>query len=982
SITSIDDLSVVKGITVTVTSPSSNVDVLNASQDESGSGLWFFMFTPDIEGQYTVDIDAADAVDNIGSTQTFIYVDDTPSNTTIDSSLTSAVLTTNADSLADDNSLLLFGDITDNRTLGSNVTINVQDWLSTTVQSVQTTEIMATTNSIGTWEVDYLFPARAYGEYPVLAGSEDFVGNQITETLGILMIDDFGPWSDVTMSKTDIVSGSNTINGTVNDIRYDNSGRVFHFHFDEANGSTEFVDSTQKKFLATCSGGECPTAGVGGQYETAVSFNGSTNLLQVAADDTFSMTNSTLMAWVNPAWGAGSNGYNPTILAVDDGVTTNFRWQLADDYSAMVLATDSGTESIPIAINPNEWTHLALTLEGGAWTGYVNGISTEPITQSFGIQTGLPFNIGAANETSGNFTGLIDEVVVYSHALLLEEIYDIANPLATTIAQLEIQARHLNGAIWPEVNPEGLKMYLPLDDPNGVTDFNHTSMITQTVSCDDENNGCPSGGVPGAFSSSTAVQFDGNDYIAIPDSEDLDLEQIAISFWVKAPTTSNNDYLITKGRNGWTIRFAFQESDGRILFETPGLKAPNNVWGHVGGPKLTDDQWHHVVAMYDGESKIVYVDGNKVIDAAVTGSLRKTDQPLTLGSTSANGRYFTGSDTLVGAMDEVAIFNRPLTEDEIQTLYTWNTWQTVTLDSPNSFYSTWTTTIPDGLEGLYTVGLRATDSVGNQLVNPEAWTGPIDLRAPRLSFDYISLPDDNVQTHCAADDLNITDNGWVCPAGDPINETKQASDWFVDYFTPMTRTVGLQSSAQTFVTTSDGTFTACDLHNNCRTLTMPKQSVAEGLAILSPINGTVLTNYDPITISGFAWSDQEIRQVNVLVNGQTIDVHTWSYSQGSTRGAWSTTWTPTPGESTFELEAILLTTEYQGNGFNPAHDGVFIDQSEVILVAPSLFIDKSVIPDLADIGETVTYTIVVANNGLNSLEDVAIVDTLPVGVTP
>ncbi|MCP5098180.1 MAG: LamG domain-containing protein, partial [Chloroflexi bacterium] len=182
SITSIDDLSVVKDVNVTVTSPSGSVDVLNASQDESGSGLWFFMFTPDIEGQYTVDIDATDAVDNIGSNQTFIYVDDTPSHTTIDSSLTSAVLTTNPDSLAKDNSLLLFGGITDNRTLGSNVTINVQDWLSTTVQSVQTTEIMTTTNSIGTWEVDYLFPARAYGEYPVLAGSEDFVGNQITET--------------------------------------------------------------------------------------------------------------------------------------------------------------------------------------------------------------------------------------------------------------------------------------------------------------------------------------------------------------------------------------------------------------------------------------------------------------------------------------------------------------------------------------------------------------------------------------------------------------------------------------------------------------------------------------------------------------------------------------------------------------------------------------------------------------------------------
>ncbi|MCP5098017.1 MAG: LamG domain-containing protein, partial [Chloroflexi bacterium] len=414
------------------------------------------------------------------------------------------------------------------------------------------------------------------------------------------------------------------------------------------------------------------------------------------------------------------------------------------DYSAMVLVTDSGTESIPITINPNEWTHLALTLEGGAWTGYVNGISTEPITQSFGIQTGLPFNIGAANETSGNFTGLIDEVVVYSHALLLEEIYDIANPLATSIAQLEIQARHLNGAIWPAVEPDGLKMYLPLDDPNGVTDFNHTSLITQTVSCDDENNGCPTAGVAGAFSSSTAVQFDGNDYIVIPDSEDLDLEQISISFWMKAPSTSNNDFLIAKGRNGWEIRLHLVESDGRIVFSTPGLYAPNNVWGHSSGPKLTDDQWHHVVAMYDGERKIVYVDGNKVIDAAVTGSLRKTDAPITLGSSFysyKNYSSFSISDALEGALDEVAIFNRALTDDEIQTLYTWETWQTVTLDSPNSFYSTWTATIPDGLEGLYTVGLRATDSVGNQLVNLEAWTGPIDLRAPRLSFDYISLPD-------------------------------------------------------------------------------------------------------------------------------------------------------------------------------------------------------------------------------------------------
>ncbi|MCP5097775.1 MAG: tandem-95 repeat protein, partial [Chloroflexi bacterium] len=974
SISSIDDYSVVKDvISVTVTSPSNTVDVLSASQDESGTGLWYFMFTPDAEGEYTVDMEATDAVGNVGSSQEFIYVDDTPSSATLGNSLTSSILTTNPESLADDNSLQILGGISDDRALGNTVSIDIQDWLGTTVQAPQITEVVATTDAIGTWEQAYLFPQRAYGEYTVVASSEDFVGNPITETIGLMQIDDFGPWSDITVNKTYIISGSETLGGTVNDIHYNYSGRTFHFHLDESSGATTFVDSTQRKFEATCDSTQCPTAGEAGQYETAVLFDGSNDLLQVAADDIFAMSTGTLMAWVNPTWNAGSNGYDPTILAVDDGLTTNFRWQLADDYSAMVLVTDSGTESIPITINPNEWTHLALVMEEDSWAGYVNGISTEPVTQTFGLQSGLPFNIGATNESEGNFTGMIDEVVVYSHALSIDDVYDSANPLATTITQLEIQARHLNGAIWPEVDPDGLKMYLPLDDPNGVTDFNHTSLISEAVSCDDENDGCPTAGVAGAFSSSTAVEFDGDDYIEIPDSADLDLEQITVSFWVKTDSSSFNDNLVTKGRDGWEINMHPTEGDGGIVFNTQGLVDVNNSSVSVleSDISVDDNQWHHVVVLYDGTTKKIYIDGSLAGSQEVIGSLPVSDQPLVIGSNFGSTGISTDS-ALNGAIDEVAIFNRALTEDEILTLHTWETWQTVTLDSPDSFYSTWTATIPDGLEGLYTIGLRATDSVGNQLTNPEAWTGPIDLRAPLLSLDYISLPDNNVQVYCQADDLNIADDGWVCPAGDPISEVRQASDWFVDYFSPMTRTVGLQSSVQTINTTSDGTMTACDLHGNCRTTTMSQQSVAEGVAILSPVNGTVLNNFEPITIQGEAWSDQGIHHVNIKVNGSRVDFIQWGESKQVTQDSWEITWTPPVGVATFELEAELETI----------NDGIFIDESETIIYGPSLAVEKSVSPELVSIGDTVTYTVVVSNNGLNSLEDVSVNDTLPSGVTP
>ncbi|MEM7798809.1 MAG: LamG-like jellyroll fold domain-containing protein, partial [Chloroflexota bacterium] len=842
-----DDLSTVSFVTVTVDSPSGAIDTVKAEQPSNvpsfRKGYWYFIFDPDVEGEYDLTITSEDAVGNVGTDFATVYVDDSPAQA--DLIAPTSIVRTVQDDPTDQNKVDLAGTLTDNRGFQFYLELDVVDWLGASVNGVKRLDARELSNvnferTSGDWADEYIFPNRAYGEYSTLMTTFDLVGNVFTETIGTIEVDDYGPRADVNspteyITPTSAINQTGFISGTVSDINYPTSGRFFHLHLDEASGATEFVDATQDKLTVTCSGLSCPTAGGPGLYGSALDLDGS-QLISVEANEAFTFTQGTLMGWFTPI---GTPNGTQTLMAQEDGSTSNFRWQLSAEYDSMQLVTPSGTQAVSITITPEEWTHLAIVFDNGQWTGYVNGLPTERVTQTVGIEPDLPLNIGGPfGVTNNGFVGALDEVIVYANPLTLEQIYDTVNTLNTNVTRLEIQARHLNGAIWPEVDPDSLKIYIPFDDENGVNEFFHSSFITETVSCLEDQGQCPTAGVPGVLDS-TAIEFDGNDVVRVNDSEGFEFEEVSVSFWVKLPppvaTFGTQRYtMVSKGNNAWSV-FLFYNDDngtgGRISFETPGLSAPNNVFGLLDETDIADGQWHHVVALYDGQFKRIYIDGAQRSVQEVTGELRENNAQLTIGN------------NFPGSIDEVAIFNRALTRDEITTLNTHDTWQDVTLDSPNSFYSTWTAEIPSGLEGLYTIGLRATDNLGNRLFNPEAWRGPIDLRGPRLQLDYISLPENNVQVTCTAFDLNITDEGWVCPVGDPVSELRVADDWFIDFFEPQTRTVSIQSDVVTINTTVDGSMTACDLHGNCRTDTVGKTNATEGIAVLEPVNGTVLTNF-------------------------------------------------------------------------------------------------------------------------------------------
>lgn len=98
---------------------------------------------------------------------------------------------------------------------------------------------------------------------------------------------------------------------------------------------------------------------------------------------------------------------------------------------------------------------------------------------------------------------------------------------------------------------------------------------------------------------------------------------------------------------------------------TPQIESWINIGGWQGSrekqtiePQL--EAWHHVATTYDGDMIRQYIDGElDVAFAPPNGEINSIDAVFRIGQAQ------TGLDGMVGLVDEVAIYNRALTVDEI-----------------------------------------------------------------------------------------------------------------------------------------------------------------------------------------------------------------------------------------------------------------------------------------------------------------------------
>jgi hypothetical protein len=160
-----------------------------------------------------------------------------------------------------------------------------------------------------------------------------------------------------------------------------------------------------------------------------------------------------------------------------------------------------------------------------------------------------------------------------------------------------------------------------------------------------------------------ALKFDGaDDYIVVPDSDSLDVngDQITIVAWIKGSGWPAANHIVRKLHDqaqGHIYVLRVQPETIRVYIATDIKPSPG--YQVDGTTPLNTDKWYHVALVYDGGEIRIYLNGELDGSLTASGNIETSDAELRIGRGDPAG-YFAG------VIDEVAIFNVALDEEEIK----------------------------------------------------------------------------------------------------------------------------------------------------------------------------------------------------------------------------------------------------------------------------------------------------------------------------
>lgn len=309
---------------------------------------------------------------------------------------------------------------------------------------------------------------------------------------------------------------------------------------------------------------------------------------------------------------------------------------------------------------PGRWSHLAAVWDGTNYVVYVNGVKAGQVQSASGFDMRRParlisffpfvyefegpadLNIGAypgAGEL--RFNGLIDEVRVWNVAL----------------TDAQIQTR-MNVPI--RGNETGLLTYLPFDEGHGITAYDYAAAGGRV-------NATLNGGVRFATRrEDTGLVLDGvTGKVVVTNSDSLNVGNLTLSAWIN--TTNDAGGIINKYQDASANGYNLFVAGGHLnaWFFAPG----GSVWGSgngLDGGVVNDGFWHHVVFTVGPDGGRLYVDGFEKAFRAWSGTpsvVPTTPIPVQIGVFPST---FPSDHYLSGRIDEVSIWSRALSKEEVQ----------------------------------------------------------------------------------------------------------------------------------------------------------------------------------------------------------------------------------------------------------------------------------------------------------------------------
>jgi len=161
-----------------------------------------------------------------------------------------------------------------------------------------------------------------------------------------------------------------------------------------------------------------------------------------------------------------------------------------------------------------------------------------------------------------------------------------------------------------------------------------------------------------------ALSFDGvDDYVEVPLTNSLKPQSLTITAWIYPEDFSTNSAILRTAGTNYGYFLYVGKTTKKLLFMLGN--GTDSQW-MSGNTALSENQWYFVTVTYDTLTDTVKIYINGQLDAEYTYSydtIAYTGTYLTIGSVWKQYQFWKG------VIDEVRIFNRALSENEIKMLY-------------------------------------------------------------------------------------------------------------------------------------------------------------------------------------------------------------------------------------------------------------------------------------------------------------------------
>lgn len=175
-----------------------------------------------------------------------------------------------------------------------------------------------------------------------------------------------------------------------------------------------------------------------------------------------------------------------------------------------------------------------------------------------------------------------------------------------------------------------------------------------------DNNGKFRGGAttaPGIIGD--AFSFDnGDDLVEVADAPSLNItDSITIAAWFKMSAPTNWGMIVIKEPGPPHPGYALIVND-RLRVHCEIIKEDPEIAGYISAhTPIEVDEWYHGACVYDGSSTKVYVNGEMEGVEEYRGGIGANDVPLRIG------------DNFRGLIDEVRVYPRALSDEELKAIY-------------------------------------------------------------------------------------------------------------------------------------------------------------------------------------------------------------------------------------------------------------------------------------------------------------------------